>query len=225
MMHNIIDMLELEHAYREYLLSQGVMFDDNGHPIFEVSMFLDEWPEAMVTFQCRNNKTLVKNPKKTVLCFFTADSRILPRLEKVFSELDEYKRFMAVVSMDLTITDDMDPELQQLIFTINLMFTMILAINGIKIVLNTRSGGLVSTSIFKRIPMGVTVASGFLGCNRLQENDFSYVSKIVFLMPSRVLIYGKHDPIAEEQLDRLGLSFKNYPDTHRLTKYKEKSYG
>lgn len=225
MIRNIIDLMELECSFRSYLLSQNVEFDDNGFPIFQASMFLEEWPDSIVTYQCRNNTAFVKEPSKTVICFYTADSRIYPRLEKVFDELDEYRRFMGVVSMDLTVTDDMDPELQQLIISVNQLFTMILAINGIRIIMNTRSGGLEFSTVFGSIPKGIAVSSGFLGCRILSEDNLSYIKKIIYLFPLVVLIYGKHDPIAEEQLDRLGFIYKVYPDTHRSSKCKENKYG
>ena len=102
-----------------------------------------------------------------------------------------------------------------------MLFTMILAINGIRIILNTRCGGIESYTAFKSIPKEITVSSGFLGCDKLCENDFSYISKIVFLFPCKVLIYGKHDLVAEEQLDRFGFVYKVYPDTHKSSKSKE----
>lgn len=225
MIKSIVDLLELERSYRNYLLSQNVAFDDKGNPIFQASMFLNEWPDTVITYSCRNNATLVADPKQTAICFFTKDSLIYPRLEKVFEELDEYRRFMAVVSMDLTFTSDMEVELQRLIITINQLFTMILAINGIKIILNTRSGSLDSTAAFSNVPKGITVSSGFLGCDRLQEDNLSYISKMLFLFPSKVLIYGKHDPKAEEQLDRFGFDYRVYADVHRRTKSKEVCHG
>lgn len=225
MIKNIVDLLKLESSYRKYLLSQNVAFDDIGNPLFQVSMFLNEWPDTVVPYSCRNNPALVVDPQKTAICFFTKDSLIYPRLEKVFEELDEYRRFMAVVSMDLTFTSDMEVELQRLIITINQLFTMILAINNIKIILNTRIGSLDCSSAFSNIPKGVLVSSGFLGCDRLQEDNLSYISKILFLFPSKVLIYGKHDPKAEDQLNRFGFDYRVYADVHRRTKSKEVCYG
>ena len=225
MIKSIVDLLELERSYRKHLLSHNVVFDDKGNPIFQASMFLEEWPETVIPYSCRNNVALVTEPKKTAICFFTKDSLIYPRLEKVFEELDEYKRFMAVVSMDLTFTSDMEVELQRLIITINQLFTMILAINGIKIILNTRSGSLDCLSAFSNFPKGISVSSGFLGCDRLQEDNLSYISKILFLFPSKVFIYGKHDPKAEEQLDRFGFDYRVYADVHRRTKGKEVCHG
>ena len=188
-------------------------------------MFLTEWPETMVTFANRNNPKLVRDPTRTVICFFDSDANIYPRLERVLDNLSEYKRFMAVVGMDVTFTGDMDVELQQLIILINHMFTMILAINGIKIMLNTRSGGLSYSYAFGCVPKGVSVACGFLGCNKLKEGDFSFIGKILYLMPSKVCIYGKQDPLAEKQLDQFGFWFRVYKDVHRRTKEREVYYG
>ena len=225
MIKSIVDLMELERSYRCYLSAHNVEFDDKGYPRFLPSMFIDQWPDAIVTFQCRNNAMLVKNPVRTAICFFTTDYRLYPRLERIFDDLDEYKKFMAVISMDLTFTDDMDPELQQLIVTINLLFTMILAVNGIKIILNTRSGSLTSSQIFGSIPKGIMVSSGFLGCKRIEEGNLSYITKMLFLFPSKVIIYGKHDQHAEKQLDRLGFEYRVYPDVHKITKNKENEYG
>ncbi|MBP5491642.1 MAG: hypothetical protein J6Y08_02235 [Clostridiales bacterium] len=225
MIGSIIDIFEIERIYRKYLLERDVKFDKLGRPIFQASMFLKSAPDMIVTFGCRNNPRLVKDPLKTAICFFAPDSDLYPRLEKVFDELDEYKRFLAVVTMDLTFTADMDVELQHLIVSINQLFSMILAINGIKLIQNTRSGGLNCTYAFTNVPTGISVASGFLGCSMISENNLSYISKILFLLPSQIFIYGKHDAVAEAQLDQFGFTYRSYTDMHRLIKNKEVYYG
>lgn len=218
MFTSILDLFEIESKYREYLLSKHVLFDKNDRPVFQKNMFLDSWPETVVTFHNRNNKKLVRNPKSTVICFFESDSNIHVRLEKVFDDLEEYKRFMAVAGIDMTITADMDKELQDLIVSINYMFMMILAINGIKILFNTRSGSLDIYSLFGCVPRGIMVVSGFLGCEKLKEDNLTYLKKIICLYPSKTLIYGKSDCNAEEQLDRFGFEYRRYRDVHSLTK-------
>ncbi|MBR6254154.1 MAG: hypothetical protein IKR22_01840 [Clostridiales bacterium] len=225
MITSIICLFEIEREYREYLDSHGAEFDEQGYPVFKPSMFATTWPEAMVTYSHRNNPKLVRDPGKTAICFFDSDRKLFPRLEKVLDDLAEYKRFMAVVGMDITFTSDMDVELQQFINLINQMFTMILAINGIKIILNTRSGGLDASAAFRNVPRGILVASGFLGCKRLLASDHSYLIKVLSLLPNQVCIYGKHDPVAESQMERFGIDFKVFKDVHRRTKYKEVYYG
>ena len=225
MIKNIVNLLKIEHTYREYLISRNVEFNDMGNPLFDESMFITEYPDVIVPYTCRNNKKLVENSEKTAICFFMGDSLLYPRLEKVFKDIDEYRRFMAVVGMDLTFTPDMETELQQLIITINQLFMMILAINGIKIILNTRSGSVEFASVFGNIPKRVVVSSGFLGCDGLQETNMSYLSKILFLFPSKICIYGKHDHVAEQQLERLGFEYKHYDDVHMRTRNKEVNYG
>ncbi len=225
MIRSIIDLLKIEASYREYLISRGVTFDQKGFPVFQPSMYADDWPSTIVTYPCRNNTALVKDPSSTAISFYLSDERIYPRLEKVFKDINEYKRFMAVISIDLTITDDMDTELQLLLLMVNQLFTMILAVNNVKIIHNTRSGGLSNSTVFRNVPKGITVASGFLGCDRVSEENMSYISKILYLQAGKILIYGKHDINAEKQLDLLGFDYRLYPDVHQLTKMKEAQNG
>lgn len=121
--------------------------------------------------------------------------------------------------MDVTVTSDMDEEWQEAIILLNHLFLAVLAVNGIKILLNTRTGGLDPDVIFKNTPHGVMVAAGFLGCDTTaDECDYSFMKKILVLLPEKLILYGKHDKIAERQLDILGIDFRTYTDFHRLCK-------
>ena len=201
-----------------YLKEKNVQFNTDGFPIFEKNMFLDEWPDLVIPYSQRKNKRVV-NKKKTVICFFDKDQKLYPRVSKVLNEIEEYKKYMGVIGMDITITTDMDKEMQRALLLLNQLFLMALAINGIKIVFNTRSAGLFTTTLFNNIPHNVMVASGLLGCKRSQfRYDFDYIQKIITLLPDKLIIYGKHDAIIEEQLNTLGLNYKFYCDFHRLCK-------
>lgn len=215
---NVLDIfIVIDELYR-YLEDKKIDFDENGFPIFTEGMFLDEWPDLVIPFSQRNNKRVVDR-RKTVICFFDKDHRLYPRLNKFFNEIEEYRTFMGVIGLDITITDDMDVEWQRSILLLNQLFLAILAVNGIPIVVNTRIGGLSSNSSFNNVPQGVMVASGFLGCEGLTElNDFTYLEKIMILLPKKLLIYGKHDLNVEEQLDVMGINYRIYKDFHRLCK-------
>ena len=181
-------------------------------------MFLREAPDIIVPFHNRNNK-VVSDPKKTVLCFFSGDSDLYRRLEKVFDEIDEYKKVQGVIGLDITVTSDMDAEWQNMIMLVNQLFLAILACNGIKIVMNARVGNARSVENLKGFPKGTICATSFLGCKNLRsESDFSFISKVLFILPSKLLIYGKHDRIAEMQLSNMGIDYRVYPDFHRLSK-------
>lgn len=63
------------------------------------------------------------------------------------------------------------------------------------------------------------LASGFLGGSKLEtEDNFSYLEKIIMLLPEKLIIYGKHDFVAESQLDVIGINYRVYMDFHRLCK-------
>jgi len=181
-------------------------------------MFLTEEPDLIVPFYNRNNK-VVLNPKKTVLCFYSPDVDLYRRMENVINDIHIYKEYMGVIGLDITVTDDMDYEWQKFIMLLNQLFLAVLACNGIKIIMNARIGSPISIENFKAVPKNIIWATSFLGCVKLRsEADFSFISKVLKIMPTKLLIYGKHEIIAEKQLDNMGITFRIYADIHRLTK-------
>ncbi|MCR5457178.1 MAG: DUF4417 domain-containing protein [Clostridiales bacterium] len=217
MIKNTTDLLSVADRLIEYLDGK-IDFSKDGFPIFRKDMFLDSDPELIVPYYNRNNK-IVTNPKKTVLCFFSSDSDLYRRLENVFDDIDEYKKCMGVIGLDITVTDDMDAEWQDMIMLANQLFLAVLACNGIKIIMNARIGSPRSVENLKAFPKGVIWATSFLGCDKLRsEYDFTFISKVLRILPSKLLIYGKHDIIAEKQLANMGIDYRVYVDMHRLTK-------
>lgn len=217
MIRAIDDIMRLVDKYTQYLEAKGARFDKNGFPIPERSWYLDEWPERIVTYRERKSR-IVLHPDKTALCFFCADDRIYPRFEKVLEELDEYRQFMGVVGADITVTKDMDIEWQREIILLNQLFTAMLAVNNIKVIQNLRIGSLGTLSCLINVPSGVMCASGTLGCDLAETDDYSYSVKLCLLHPSRVLLYGRRDKHMEQQLDRLDIPHRLYDDTHKLHK-------
>jgi hypothetical protein len=216
--YSIADLLNIISLM--YLYLQGkIEFSCDGWPMFKKEYFLEVWPDLVITFRDRNS-ALVKDKKKTVLCFFTADCRIYPRFVKVFQEVDVYKEFLGVVEPDITVTRDMDVELQKVIMLANQLFIAVLAVNGVKIVLNTRSGNKDTLSCFRHIPRGVVCASGFLGCKK--SNDYweaaTYTDKVLGLMPEKLIIYGNRDQLIDEQLNATGIAYRYYEDFHTSSK-------
>jgi len=130
MIKNLYELCLIADRFVEYLDGK-VEFSEDGFPVFRKEMFLDEEPDLIVPFYNRNNK-IVADRAKTVLCFFSSDSDLYRRLENVFDDLDEYKKCMGVIGLDITVTDDMDPEWQNMIMLVNQLFfgnLVMLAIN------------------------------------------------------------------------------------------------
>lgn len=139
MNRSIASFEELIDRYADYLSGKGIQFNPQGFPMLQPQMYLDEWPELMVPYRDRKAR-FVHNPSHTVLCLFTSDMRIYPRLEKALDDIPEYSRYMGAVGSDLTVTSDMDLEWQQAIMLINQLYLATLAVNGVKIVQNLRCG-------------------------------------------------------------------------------------
>ncbi len=222
MLNSIFDILKLTDQYYCYLADKKIDFSPEGFPIFARQMFLDEWPELVIPYSQRKNK-LVRTPEKTLICFFDADKHLYPRLEKVLNDIPEYRKYVGVSFLDITVTEDMDYEWQKIIALLNCLFAAVLAVNGVKLVFNTRYAKLLQNEKSEVVPQGVMCISGFLGCDTILADDYNYIGKILFMLPSKLLIYGKHDAVAEAQLDRMGISYRQVKDFHRL--YKEEFYG
>ncbi len=139
MNRSIASFEELIDRYADYLSGKGIQFNPQGFPMLQPQMYLDEWPELMVPYRDRKAR-FVHDPSHTVLCLFTSDMRIYPRLEKALDDIPEYSRYMGAVGSDLTVTSDMDLEWQQTIMLLNQLYLATLAVNGVKIVQNLRCG-------------------------------------------------------------------------------------
>lgn len=139
---------------------------------------------------------------------------------KLFDEIETYKTFLGVIEPDLTITTDMDIEMQNLLMLCNQLFIAILAINGIKIVMNTRNGKKDTLQNFNSIPFNIIWASSLLGCvkasNRIES--IAFIDKILYLLPSKLILYGKHDYMFLEEFNNLGFKYRTYEDFHTFSK-------
>ena len=215
-MNSLLDVFMLIDDLTVYLCAKGIRFTENGLPLFEKKMFLTEAPDLIVPIQQRKNWR-IKNQKKTLLSFFCGDTYIYRRLTKLIDEIDMYKEYMGVIGTDVTVTKDMDLEWQRAIILLNQLVIAVFAANGIKIVLNTRMGRAETKDMFRHIPKGIMIASGFRGGNRKYDKyDFEYISKVISFCPSKLLIYGKCHKAILNQLKQFGIDYLMYKDFREL---------
>ena len=214
---SIADLLDWINLALSYLQGK-IAFDPAGWPIFDPAYFLQDWPDQIVTYHNRNSRK-IKDKSKTLICFFAPDREIYPRFVKLFSDMETYRSFMGAAGADITITDDMDYEMQECIALANQLFLAVLAVNDIPIVMNTRIGTSMTMATFRHIPRGVACISGFLGCKKSKNywEASTYTDKILNLFPEKLMIYGKNDRLINGQLDVLGINFKYYEDFHRMS--------
>lgn len=212
-----MDLCKIAEDYTTYLQNRGIKFNANGFPFFTKDMFLEETPELMIPYDFRKTR-IVEHPDKTLLCFYCSDARIYPRLSNILNDISEYKKYLGAVATDVTITSDMDEEWQDFVMLLNQLFMAVLVVNGIKIVANLRTGNNKTHRNLGGIPAGVMWATGFLGCSKDKPYDMRFISSIITVHPSKLLIYGKNDPCATEKLSMIGIPYLIYPDYHTIRK-------
>lgn len=217
MIKSMDDLMSIVDRYYGYLYSHAFDFDERGFPIFRKNMFLHKEPDLLIPYSQRKSR-IVQNPKKTVLCFYCSDQLIYPRLENLKTDIPELKKYMGIVMPDLTVTADMDSEWQDILMLLNQLYMAAVVVNGIPVVLNTRCPDRSLLVNFSSFPKNIICASGFLGCAYTKEYDLNYLEKILFLRPSKLLLYGKHDLVAERQLNSMGIHYRVYDDFHRLSR-------
>ncbi len=223
-MKTLLELLNRIDEFYSYLEKHGQEFTQEGWPIIGRECFQTQIPDIIIPYNKRTDRR-VKKYSSVAICLFCADKYIYPRLDKLLDEIDEYRKYMAVISCDLTVTSDMDEEWQKFIILANELFMAILAINGVKVIINTRIGNPQDFSSLKHFPKNVICASGFLGCKKDNEYDMEYISKILYLQPSVLLIYGKCSNIEKEKLSKLGIRYKVYNDYHRWSEKEGKYNG
>lgn len=176
-MRNLLDELVLIDTYYQYLAKYNWTFSKEGFPIFKKENFLNKWPAHIIPYYHRKTH-FIQKPQETVLCFFCRDQDIYPRLDNILRDLPVYKQFMGIIGTDITVTDDMDEEWQKLIMLLNQLYLAILVQNGIKIILNTRSGNKIYKEAFAHIPKGIMCASSTLGCTQEKfPYEYQYLKK------------------------------------------------
>ena len=221
-------LFELMHIVDElYRCAYGkIEFDSAGWPVFRKEHFLDKWPRDMVTFENRTSN-LILSEAETVLCFYMGDVQNFRRFKNFSNDISIYQRYLGVVVPDITVTRDMDYEMQEMMMLANQLFAAVLAANNIKIVFNTRNGISSTACHFRNVPRHIMCASGFLGCKNAEDaiSAAPYINKILRLMPEKLLIYGKHDIAVDNQLNLLGIDYRYYSDFHTRSKCASRSQG
>lgn len=218
MINNLNSLINFTNEMYIYLISKGMKFNENGFPIFDKSYFLFDYPDIIIPIQHWKSKFIL-NKKRTCLCFYCDDKFIYRRIDKIFDEINIYKEYMGIIEPDLTVTSDMDEEWQKFIILINQLILAFFCINGIKCIPNTRIGNDKMLILLNNFPKNIMFSSSFLGCkntNSFESND-RYINKVLTLLPSGLVLYGKKNLVLNHKLSYLGFDFKQYRDFHSLS--------
>ena len=219
--------IEIADLYTSYLRKHKVKFHINGFPIFNKEWFITTKPKCIVPF---NKRHYISERKQDVaICFFDKDECLYPRLDKVFCEIDIFKQYHSVCMMDVSISPLMLDEVQRMNLLLNLLFTCVLAVNGIKIIPSFRTGNFETLLLLiQSIGYSKYWIMGAVGTQLIRRNafyEYLFRTKCVLLNPELLLIYGKPNSNSINCLKDYRIEFKTYKDFRDLSYSSEVFYG
>ena len=205
------------------LLQNDIQFNDEGYPIFKSEFILWQKPNYIIPFNHRNAA-----PKKseTVLCFFMNDKLLYKRLANLKNDLKLFSSYLGICGFDLSPRMGWDEDLQKFNILLSQMATVWLALHGIKIIPNFRTGCYSTLSSLSVYPKNLPVAIGALGCwkKKLSLKEILYFKLKLFLMnPVFICIYGILEDEILEEIQDSGIDFKSFSDFRTICRNKEKT--
>ena len=207
--------LEMACALIDYLKSQGVPFHQDGFPVNDQKWFLKIEPSEVLPFYQRSVCT---DPSTTAICFNETDDHLYTRIRQVFQELPEYKRFLGVLPMDLSVSRFMIPEVQNFNLLLNALFLATLGVNGVKFASPVRFGSIHTIPYFSHYRGSFLWSIGCVGTknNGKVSRRYEEYNRSAFLLlmdrPKKLLAYGKMHPEEKLNWESNGVPVSEYID-------------
>lgn len=215
-----MDLFNLANDLYVYLKDKGINFTVEGYPIITEDMILKEMPDEV----CRIGKTnLVKSKNRALLVSFGNDEEVYKWLFSLNKMVDYAGEYLAFGGFDLSPRINWDMNLQKFNILLNRLADAFLAVNGIKLMPNFRTGCLDTIGVLDSYPKHAWYAVGALGCARgnIKINQMYLGTKILIANPDMLIYYGKLRNEYVEILDGFGIPYKVFPDYQRMSRGKE----
>lgn len=193
------------------LRKHKIRFSRSGFPHFRKSFFVKKKPSEILPFK---NRLQCKEKRTTALCTFCGDEFIYPRLKNLKRDLPVYKEYYAVVVFDLSPRVEWKTELQRFNICLNQMAAIYLALNGVKLIGNLRTGDFNTYDALNSYPTNVPFFTGTLGCTRQNDKGdiCSFEQKILISSPSKCWLYGNNDKQVTNVLKDHNVSYDVFSD-------------
>ncbi|SFA88491.1 protein of unknown function [Acetitomaculum ruminis DSM 5522] len=212
-----MNLFELSEYLYSYLLNQGVKFSDEGYPIITEDMIIREMPDEV----CPLGKTsAVKNKKRSMLVSFNNDEEIYKKLLSLDKDIDKYLEFKAFGGFDLSPRINWDLNLQKFNIALNMMADVYLALHGVKLIPNFRTGCLDTVDMLALYPTNSWFTVGVLGCSNghIKINEMYLRTKLIITNPEMLIFYGKLKKEYSDILDEYGVQYKVFTDYQRISR-------
>lgn len=205
---------------KEYLYKHGVNFTSAGYPIFTEDILSKEIPEGACPIGHTNH---IKDKKNFLLVAFCNDEYIYRSIKKLPNELDYYLQFKAFGGFDLSPRINWDIKLQRFNLLINKLADAYLAVNGVKLIPNFRTGCLDTFDVLSIYPPNTWYSVGTLGSSKghVKINELYLRTKLLITNPDMLIYYGTLKTEYKQILDEFGVPYKVFADFQRLSRGKE----
>lgn len=215
-----MNLFKLAIELEEYLRERGVEFTEEGYPVFTEDMLLKEMPEGV----CPIGQTYyVKDRSKYLLVSFSNDENIYKKLISLQNDVDDYLQYKGFGGFDLSPRINWDVNLQKFNLLLSKLADAFLAVNGVKLMPNFRTGCLYTFEVLSIYPPNTWYSVGALGCGRgrIKINEMYLRTKLVVTNPDMLIYYGKLKPEYAQILEDYGVNYKVFTDFQRLSRRKE----
>ena len=208
-----------EELYQE-LVDSGIEFSEEGYPIITEDMLLKELPEQILPF---GQTYAAKDKSKTLLVSFCNDEIVYKKLLSLKNDVSEYQKYLGFGGFDLSPRINWDIHLQRFNIALNMMADVYLAIHGVKLMPNFRTGCLSTMNVLLHYPRNTWFTVGALGCarGRVKLNTLYLCTKLLLCNPDMLVYYGKLKAEYATILDDYGVDYVVYPDFQRVSRRKE----
>lgn len=158
-----------------------------------------------------------------LLVAFSNDENIYKRLKTLREDLGKYLQYKGFGGFDLSPRIQWDVNLQRFNLLLNKLADAFLAVNGVKLLPNFRTGCLDTFDVLAIYPPNTWYSVGLLGCSRgrVKINSMYLRTKLLVTNPDMLIFYGKLKPEYAYILDEYGVKYKVFTDFQRLSRRKE----
>ena len=130
--------------------------------------------------------------------------------------------------MDISVSPLMLDEVQRMNLLINLLFTCVVAVNGIKIIPSFRTGNFETLKLLRSSVGSPSMwVMGSVGTQRTKNNafyEFLFRTKCLYLLPKVILCYGKPNKHTINLIKEYDSDLRIYKDFRTLSYTSEIKY-
>lgn len=201
------------------LQEQDFKFSPEGYPIIPKENLISEVPEDIEMYPL-SKRHQTPHPEHTILCAYENDSELYRFLRNFKRNIEDCRKYYGVCGFDLSPRASTDESHQRFNLLLNALINAYMALNGIHILPNWRTGNLNTLEILNIYPVNSVFAVGCLGCGKrnFKENEIILRMKLLISRPKFLIYYGSLRKRYRKILEEIGIPYRILLD------YRTRSY-